>query len=92
VKVALLVGGGVRLQAASVLPPIFKFVARQPELAWWARRWCFALAGFALLGLSSKWGRWIVGVMVSTFLHTLDSSLRSPACARLFVTCSWGLA
>jgi Kef-type K+ transport system membrane component KefB len=73
VKVLLLVGVGY-VVSRFLLPPIFKFVSRQPELVLvGALAWCFAMAGFAdYLGLSREMGALVAGVMVSTFPYTLD--------------------
>jgi len=86
-KVALLVGVGY-VFSRFVLPPIFKFVARQPELVLvGALAWCFALAGFArYLGLSPEMGALIAGVMVSTFPYTLDVIAKVTSLRDFFVT------
>ena len=86
-KVALLVGVGF-VFSRFVLPPIFKFVARQPELVLvGALAWCFALAGFArYLGLSPEMGALIAGVMVSTFPYTLDVIAKVTSLRDFFVT------
>ena len=57
------------LASRFVLPPVFKFIARLPELVLvGALAWCFALAGFAdYLKLSSAMGALIAGIMISTF-------------------------
>jgi len=71
-----------------LLPPIFKFVARQPELVMvGALAWCFALAGLAdALGLSREMGALIAGVMVSTFPYTLDVVAKVTSIRDFFVT------
>jgi Kef-type K+ transport system membrane component KefB len=71
-----------------VLPPIFKFVARLPELMLvGALAWCFALAGFAnYLGLSQEMGALIAGVMLSTFPYALDVAARVTSIRDFFVT------
>ena len=86
-KVGLLVGVGY-VFSRFVLPPIFKFVARQPELVLvGALAWCFALAGFArYLGLSPEMGALIAGVMVSTFPYTLDVIAKVTSLRDFFVT------
>jgi Kef-type K+ transport system membrane component KefB len=86
-KVGLLVGVGF-VFSRFVLPPIFKFVARQPELVLvGALAWCFALAGFArYLGLSPEMGALIAGVMVSTFPYTLDVIAKVTSLRDFFVT------
>jgi Kef-type K+ transport system membrane component KefB len=71
-----------------LLPPIFKFVARLPELVMvGALAWCFALAGFAdALGLSREMGALVAGVMVSTFPYTLDVVAKVTSIRDFFVT------
>lgn len=86
-KVGLLVGAAY---AASrfVLPPVFKSVARQPELVLvGALAWCFAMSGFAShLGLSREMGALIAGVMLSTFPYTLDVVAKVTSIRDFFVT------
>jgi len=86
-KVLLLVGIGY---AASrfLLPPVFKFVARQPEIVLvGALAWCFAMAGLAgELGLSREMGALLAGVMVSTFPYTLDVVAKVTSLRDFFVT------
>jgi Kef-type K+ transport system membrane component KefB len=86
-KVLLLVGAGYGV-SRFLLPPIFKFVARQPELVLvGALAWCFAMAGFAgYLGLSREMGALVAGVMVSTFPYTLDVVARVTSIRDFFVT------
>ena len=71
-----------------VLPPVFRSVARQPELVLvGALAWCLALAGFAgWLGLSTAMGALIAGVMVSTFPYTLDVVAKVTSIRDFFVT------
>jgi Kef-type K+ transport system membrane component KefB len=71
-----------------LLPPVFHFVARQPELVLvGALAWCFALAGFAdFLGLSRQMGALIAGVMISTFPYTLDVVAKVTSIRDFFVT------
>lgn len=71
------------------LPPLFKFVARQPEMVLiGALAWCFAMAGFAdnVLGLSREMGALVAGVMVSTFPYTLDIAAKVTGIRDFFVT------
>ena len=86
-KVALLVGVGY-VVSRFLLPPVFHFVARQPELVLvGALAWCFALAGFArYLGLSPEMGALVAGVMVSTFPYTLDVIAKVTSLRDFFVT------
>lgn len=71
-----------------VLPPVFRAVARLPELVLvGALAWCLALAGFAgWLGLSTAMGALIAGVMVSTFPYTLDVVAKVTSIRDFFVT------
>ncbi len=86
-KVLLLVGVAY-VASRFLLPPIFKFVARQPELVLvGALAWCFAMAGLAnQLGLSREMGALIAGVMVSTFPYTLDVVAKVTSIRDFFVT------
>jgi Kef-type K+ transport system membrane component KefB/Trk K+ transport system NAD-binding subunit len=76
------------LASRFVLPPIFKFIARLPELVLvGALAWCFAMAGFAdYLKLSSAMGALIAGVMLSTFPYTLDVAAKVTSIRDFFVT------
>ena len=71
-----------------VLPPVFKLIARLPELVLvGALAWCFAMAGFAnFLKLSPAMGALIAGVMISTFPYTLDIVARVTSLRDFFVT------
>lgn len=71
-----------------LLPPIFRFVARLPELVLvGALAWCFALAGFAAhLGLSREMGALVAGMMISTFPYTLDVVAKVTTIRDFFVT------
>jgi Kef-type K+ transport system membrane component KefB len=85
-KVLLLVGVAY-VVSRFVLPPIFKFVARLPELVLvGALAWCFAMAGFAgLLDLSREMGALAAGVMLSTFPYTLDVVAKVTSIRDFFV-------
>ena len=76
------------LASRSLLPPVFKLIARLPELVLvGAIAWCFALAGFAAyLNLSSAIGALVAGVMISTFPYTLDIVARVTSLRDFFVT------
>jgi Kef-type K+ transport system membrane component KefB len=76
------------LASRFVLPPVFKFIARLPELVLvGALAWCFALAGFAdYLKLSTAMGALIAGVMLSTFPYTLDVVAKVTSIRDFFVT------
>ena len=86
-KVLLLVGVAY-LVSRFLLPPIFKFVASQPELVLvGALAWCFAMAGFAgHLKLSNEMGALVAGIMVSTFPYALDVVARITSIRDFFVT------
>jgi Kef-type K+ transport system membrane component KefB len=86
-KVVLLVAVAY-VASRFVLPPIFKMVARLPELVLvGALAWCFAMAGFAeWLGLSTAMGALIAGVMISTFPYTLDVVAKVTSLRDFFVT------
>ncbi len=86
-KVLLLVGVAY-VVSRFVLPPVFKLVARQPELVLvGALAWCFAMAGFAsYLGLSREMGALLAGVLVSTFPYTLDVVAKVTSIRDFFVT------
>ncbi len=76
------------LASRFVLPHVFRFVARLPELVLvGALAWCFAMAGFAdYLKLSSAMGALIAGVMISTFPYTLDVVAKVTSLRDFFVT------
>ncbi len=76
------------LASRFVLPPVFRSVARLPELVLvGALAWCLAMAGFAnWLGLSTAMGALIAGVMVSTFPYTLDVVAKVTSIRDFFVT------
>lgn len=76
------------LASRFILPPVFKAVARLPELVLvGALAWCFAMAGFASwLGLSSAMGALIAGMMISTFPYTLDVVAKVTSIRDFFVT------
>jgi Kef-type K+ transport system membrane component KefB len=92
--VAFALGKAVLLVAVAfaasrfVLPPVFKLVARLPELVLvGSLAWCFAMAGLAdWLGLSYAMGALVAGVMVSTFPYTLDVVAKVTSLRDFFVT------
>jgi hypothetical protein len=86
-KVLVLVGVAY-LVSRFLLPPIFKFVANQPELVLvGALAWCFAMGAFAgYLGLSPEMGALVAGVMVSTFPYALDVVAKVTSIRDFFVT------
>jgi Kef-type K+ transport system membrane component KefB len=71
-----------------VLPPLFRTVARLPELVLvGALSWCFLLSGLASnLGLSREMGALIAGVGISTFPYTLDVTAKVTSLRDFFVT------
>lgn len=87
IKVAVVMGAAF---AASryALPPLFKSVARLPELVLvGALAWCFLVAGFAgYMGLSREMGALIAGVAISTFPYTLDVAAKVTSLRDFFVT------
>lgn len=87
IRVLQLVGAAY-FSGRFLLPPIFKMVARRPELVLvGALAWCFAMAGLAdYLGLSREMGALLAGVMVSTFPYTLDVVARITSIRDFFVT------
>lgn len=84
----LLLVGVAFVVSRFLLPPVFKYVARLPELVLvGALAWCFALAGFAgQLGLSREMGALVAGVMISTFPYTLDVVAKVTSLRDFFVT------
>jgi Kef-type K+ transport system membrane component KefB len=86
-KVILLIAVAF-LASRFVLPPVFKMVARLPELVLvGALAWCLSIAGFAgWLGLSTAMGALIAGMMISTFPYTLDVVAKVTSIRDFFVT------
>ena len=86
-KVILLVGIAY-VVSRFVLPPVFRSVARLPELVLvGALAWCFAMAGLAgYLDLSREMGALTAGVMLSTFPYTLDVVAKVTTIRDFFVT------
>ena len=70
------------------LPPLFRSVARLPELVLvGALAWCFLLSGLAaVLQLSREMGALIAGVAISTFPYTLDVTAKVTSLRDFFVT------
>jgi Kef-type K+ transport system membrane component KefB len=87
-------GKGVLLVAVSllvsryVLPPLFRSVAKSPELLLVAAlAWCFAVCGGAsAAGLSREMGALIAGVSISTFPYNLDVVAKVVSIRDFFVT------
>ncbi len=71
-----------------LLPPIFRHVARLPELVQvGALAWCFLVGEFAeRLHLSREMGALIAGVALSTFPYALDVTAKVTSLRDFFVT------
>lgn len=71
-----------------ILPPLFKRVARVPELMLvGALAWCFIVAGIAKsMNLSLEMGALIAGMSISTFPYTLDVVAKTTTLRDFFVT------
>lgn len=70
------------------LPPIFRSVARVPEVVLvGAIAWCFLISGLAgALHLSHEMGALVAGVAISTFPYALDVSAKVTNLRDFFVT------
>ncbi len=92
--IALSQAKGVGLVAASllasryVLPPLFRSVAKHPEVVLIAAiSWCFLVSGVALAaGFSIAMGALVAGVSISTFPYSLDVVARIRSLRDFFVT------
>jgi len=86
-EVLILVAVGY-VAARFILPPIFRFVARLPEVVLvGALAWCFGMSVFAeQMGLSREMGALVAGVLVSTFPYTLDVVAKVTSIRDFFVT------
>jgi Kef-type K+ transport system membrane component KefB len=84
----LLLVGVAYASSRFVLPSIFRFISRLPELMLvGALAWCFALAGLAgHLGLSREMGALVAGAMISTLPYTLDIAAKVTNIRDFFVT------
>lgn len=71
-----------------LLPPLFRSVARLPELVLvGAISWCFLVAQLAAwLGLSREMGALIAGVSISTYPYALDVTAKVTSLRDFFVT------
>ena len=71
-----------------VLPPLFRSVAKSPELLLVASlAWCFTVvAGASYAGLSREMGALIAGVSISTFPYNLDVVAKVVSIRDFFVT------
>ncbi|MBM3889481.1 MAG: sodium:proton exchanger, partial [Verrucomicrobia bacterium] len=92
--ISLSLAKGVGLVAAAfaatryILPPLFKRVARVPELVLaGSLAWCFLMVAAAnYLGLSRAMGALIGGVSISTFPYNLDVLSKLTSLRDFFVT------
>ena len=86
-KGALMVVGSLFI-AKSVLPFVFRSVAKAPELVLVSGlAWCFFLSGVAsFIGLSSEMGALIAGISLSTFPYNLDVMAKAVSIRDFFVT------
>lgn len=86
-KVGVLVAAALAL-SRYVLPPIFKTVARLPELVLvGAIAWCFLVGEMGeRLHLSREMGALIAGVCLSTFPYALDVTAKVTGLRDFFVT------
>jgi Kef-type K+ transport system membrane component KefB len=76
------------LMSRYVLPPLFKSVAKLPEIVLVASLgWCFLVAGVAnVLGLSLEMGALVAGVAISTFPYNLDVIAKIVSIRDFFIT------
>jgi Kef-type K+ transport system membrane component KefB len=76
------------LASGYLLPPLFKAVAKLPEIVLVASLgWCFLVAGAAnALGLSLEMGALIAGVTISTFPYNLDVIAKIVSIRDFFIT------
>lgn len=79
---------GAFLVSRFLLPPIFKSIAKVPELmVILALAWCFGVAMFAAwLGLSREMGALVAGVALSTFPYSLDVIAKIISLRDFFIT------
>ena len=93
-KVLLSLTGGAILVAAAlliskyVLPPLFRSVAKLPELVLiGSLAWCFVVcAAASAAGLSREMGALIAGISISTFPYNLDVVAKVVSIRDFFVT------
>ncbi|MBN8246490.1 MAG: cation:proton antiporter [Verrucomicrobia bacterium] len=86
-KVISLVAAAMAL-SRYVLPPLFRHVARLPELVLvGALAWCFSVGqAAASVGLSREMGALVAGVALSTFPYALDVTAKVTSLRDFFVT------
>jgi Kef-type K+ transport system membrane component KefB len=70
------------------LPPVFKYVARSPEMVFvGSMAWCFLIAGLAVgMHLSAEMGALVAGVAISTFPYSIDVASKVTTVRDFFVT------
>jgi Kef-type K+ transport system membrane component KefB len=87
VRVAVLVASSLAV-SRFVLPPLFRSVARLPELVLvGALAWCFLVGELAArMDLSREMGALIAGVSISTFPYALDVTAKVTSLRDFFVT------
>ena len=87
VRVVVLVASSLAI-SRFVLPPLFRSVARLPELVLvGALAWCFLVGELAArMELSREMGALIAGVSISTFPYALDVTAKVTSLRDFFVT------
>lgn len=87
VRVAVLVASSLAV-SRFLLPPLFRSVARLPELVLvGALAWCFLVGELAArMDLSREMGALIAGVSISTFPYALDVTAKITSLRDFFVT------
>ena len=87
VRVAVLVASSLAV-SRFLLPPLFRSVARLPELVLvGALAWCFLVSELAArMDLSREMGALIAGVAISTFPYALDVTAKVTSLRDFFVT------
>lgn len=70
------------------LPPVFKYIARSPEMIFvGSMAWCFLIAGLAIgMHLSAEMGALVAGVAISTFPYSIDVASKVVTVRDFFVT------
>jgi Kef-type K+ transport system membrane component KefB len=86
-EIAVLIGVTLGI-SRYVLPPLFRRVARLPELiSVGALAWCFVIAALANeLGLSREMGALVAGIALSTFPYHLDVTAKVTSLRDFFIT------
>jgi Kef-type K+ transport system membrane component KefB len=86
-RIGVLIGLAVGV-SRYLLPPLFRRVAKLPELiAVGALAWCFVVAALAdSLGLSHEMGALVAGVAISTFPYSVDVTAKAAGLRDFFIT------